>query len=119
MGKLQARMLALEAAQLERRSGKLQRAFFHRVHVRGDSITLNTGVARRAFYGAFQEKGVNATEGDVRRWRGRKGRERARGKKRSVHLRARPFIRPAYEAMRNEIIENLRLAVKKGLDIGS
>lgn len=117
-GELQARMMGLERSLLQKRSGKLERSFFHKVINRKDKMELITGVRVRAFYAAFQELGVSATAGDVRRWRTKFGhKEKSKVKGRTVHLDPRPFIRPAYEAMRAEIIENLAMAVKRGVDI--
>lgn len=99
-GELQSRLKANAASQLDQKSGKLQRAIYFRVNIQksGSAYILTAGVARRAFYAAFQEKGIKP----------RFVQQRSRlGKKydRLLRLRARPFIGPSILEMQDEIMK--------------
>lgn len=123
-GELQAHMQSRMEAQLRARTHRLERSFFHMVTSRdgGNLIVLTTGVRRKAFYAAFQDKGVSHPQADVRRFgRGRgRGRRRARevvgSYKRDIILRARPFIGISLEEMKGQIIAALAAAVRGGVN---
>ena len=114
-----------------RHSGKLGRSFYHRVAAAraGNVLVLTTGVSRRAFYAAFQDKGVPRKSVDVRsyttgarRSRGRKGKGigpagtgMVRAYTREMFLRPEPFIGVSLHQMTPEILADLHLAVMAAL----
>jgi hypothetical protein len=57
--KMEAEMRTQAQGQLRARSGTLFKSIYHKTYERGtDTVVSKTGVRRRAFYGAFFEKGV-------------------------------------------------------------
>lgn len=120
--------------KLSKRTGKLERSFYHLVaDGKGGSLVLTTGVRRRAFYAAFQDIGVKRKEVTVRsHTRGRKSGNVKAGRKkvasgvafvsqyrREMYLNPAPFIGVSMEQMRQEFIQGLRLAVAGALASGS
>ena len=97
-GELQSRMRTRASAQLQEQSGKLQRSIYYSVKVQkaGSAYVLTAGVARRAFYAAFQEKGIPIRLIDIK-----KGKRRYQ---RILFLRSRPFIGPSIDEMKDEIV---------------
>lgn len=127
---LLALMKSKEAAELKRQTGKLERAFYTRTVTRdGDRFILTTGVARRAFYAAFQDRGIPGRTVDVKGYtRGVKGRNVSQGRRRlasgvgfvsayrrQLQLKPQPFIGVSLEEMRDVIMSEIRAAIAGGL----
>ena len=118
-------LMRSRAAGLGRKSGKLGRSFYHKVSQKGTMVTVVAGVSRRAFYAAFQDRGVDKSKVDVkgyaRRARGndvREGRRKiAQGVgfvapyKRDIKLRARPFIARTLQELQDEIQRDIAAAI--------
>ena len=100
-GQLKDRIYVGYRAVLERQTGKLERSIYSRVAIKrnGQVYILSGGVAKRAFYAAFQEKGVKAVV------------KRKKGPAYILELRARPFIKPAFDDMQEEIRQTIQDAV--------
>jgi hypothetical protein len=108
-------------------SGKLFRSTYHRIVEKKGVITAYAGVRRRAYYGRFIEGGLKDQTVDVRSYSRRvrssdvkaKTTDEVTGKtrrrtvaqgvgfvkayKKRMHLTARPFVRPSYQALRGSI----------------
>ena len=121
-GELENEMRSRASGQLQQRTRKLSRAFFHKVIAEngGMKIVLITGVARRAFYASFQDQGIRRKTVDVRGYtRGGRGRARRVGAaagfvdayRREMYLDPKPFIGVSLEAMRAQIVENIQMAI--------
>lgn len=101
-GELQSRMKSRASGLLDEKSGKLQRSIYFRVSVRksGSAYVLTAGVAKRAFYAAFQERGIKPRFIEQRSRRGTRY-------ERLLRLRPRPFIGPSIDEMQDEIMKTV------------
>ena len=78
-------------------------------------VTYMVGPSADAFYGQFIESGFIATGPKKAGVTVREARGRAR-KKGNKHYPAHPFLRPAFDGNRKQIIEAMRKRLAKGID---
>jgi hypothetical protein len=120
-------LMKSRASSLERRTGKLDRAFYTRTDVKdgGNRFLTTTGITKRAFYGRFQDTGIGPKVVDVKGYARsvasrnvKEGRRRVASGigfvsayKRQMHLARVPFIGSSLEVMRSTIVAEIRLAV--------
>ena len=118
-------LMRLHAGALGKKSGKLGRSFYHKVTQKGTTVTVTAGVSRRAFYAAFQDRGVDKTKVDVKGYTRRaKGDDVRQGRrkvaygvgyvapyKRDIKIRARPFIARTLQDLQDEIQRDIAQAI--------
>lgn len=119
-------------SKMSRKYGPLRDAITAKLFDDGsDKIREVVGVGK-AFYGRFQETGLDVTRNPPRR-RGivgvrtrmtkagtaivssRRGWMKPQGNAKPFHLPARPFMHPALESMRERIVAGIRAAIDEGI----
>lgn len=133
--RLETNILSTAKSKITKQSGKLFRATYHRVVEKRGVITAWAGVRRRAYYGRFLEGGLkeqtvevrgysrrardadvkqrvtNEQTGKTRRKTVAQGVGFVKPYKKQMHIKARPFVRPTYLALRATIERAIIAAV--------
>jgi hypothetical protein len=107
------------------KTGKLRRSVRLRVSERADKSGVWMRVSVGEWYGRLLEEGVDSQADDYRVWNERKSgaagrlggmRRRFRQKKRTMHLRPRPFFAPAWQRSQARLLEAAEGALRQAVE---